>query len=69
MILRFYCCWDDTKRTFGQKLPFALHYFLRLGTSASQRCHSLLAKWCAACSPAVTHSLYWWCLQLQGRHY
>lgn len=28
-ILRFYCCWDDTKRMFGQKLPFALHYYLR----------------------------------------
>ncbi|KAJ9530533.1 hypothetical protein QJQ45_012548 [Haematococcus lacustris] len=27
-VLRFFCCWDDTKRIFGQKLHFALHYFL-----------------------------------------
>ncbi|GFH11391.1 uncharacterized protein HaLaN_06880, partial [Haematococcus lacustris] len=27
-VLRFFCCWDDTKRMFGQKLHFALHYFL-----------------------------------------
>lgn len=26
-VLRFYCSWDDTKQD-GQKLPFAVHYFL-----------------------------------------
>ena len=27
-ILRFFCCWDDTQRVFGLKLPFALHYYI-----------------------------------------
>ncbi|MEW5310499.1 MAG: hypothetical protein WDW38_002293 [Sanguina aurantia] len=27
-VLRFFCCWDDTARVFGLKLPFALHYYL-----------------------------------------
>ena len=40
-ILRFYCCWDDTKRMFGQKLPFALHYYLRWG-----RGHTMIVKQC-----------------------
>ncbi|KAF5836975.1 hypothetical protein DUNSADRAFT_4997 [Dunaliella salina] len=28
-VLRFYACWDDTRSTFGQKLPFVIHYYLK----------------------------------------
>lgn len=28
-VLRLYCCWDDTKSTFGEKLPFVILYYLR----------------------------------------
>ena len=28
-VLRFFCCWDDTRSMFGQKLPFVLYYYLK----------------------------------------
>lgn len=27
-VLRFYACWDDSRRPFGDKMPFVLHYYL-----------------------------------------
>ena len=27
-MLRFYACWDDTRRPCGDKMPFVLHYYL-----------------------------------------
>jgi DUF1126 PH-like domain len=27
-VLRFYACWDDSRRPFGDKMPFVIHYFL-----------------------------------------
>jgi EF-hand domain-containing protein 1 len=27
-VLRFYACWDDSQRPFGDKMPFVVHYYL-----------------------------------------
>ena len=27
-VLRFYACWDDSRRPFGDKMPFVVHYYL-----------------------------------------
>ncbi|GMH37263.1 hypothetical protein BSKO_05136 [Bryopsis sp. KO-2023] len=27
-VLRFQCCWDNSKNPFGDKLPFVMHYYL-----------------------------------------
>jgi hypothetical protein len=27
-VLRFYACWDDSRRPYGDKMPYVIHYFL-----------------------------------------
>ena len=27
-VLRFHACWDDSRRPFGDKMPFVIHYYL-----------------------------------------
>lgn len=27
-VLRFHACWDDSRRPYGDKMPFVIHYYL-----------------------------------------
>lgn len=38
-VLRFYCVWDNTKNIFGEKLAFALHYYMADGTVEIREVH------------------------------
>lgn len=38
-VLRFNCVWDNTKSVFGEKLAFALHYYMSDGTVEIREVH------------------------------
>ena len=38
MVLRFWCFWDDRESLYGQRRPYALHYFLEDDTGEVLEC-------------------------------